>query len=82
MPTVPLIAAFAFLLNLPFGYLRRRSKRYSVRWVLCVHLPVPLVIAVRLLSHTDFRYIPLFVAAAVLGQFCGGRLGSWWGAAP
>lgn len=76
MPTVALVAALSFILNLPFGYLRKRSKRYSLQWFLYVHLPVPLVVAARLISHTDYRYIPFFIAAAALGQFCGGRLGS------
>lgn len=63
-----------FLVNLPFGYYRKRTKRFSFKWFLYIHLPIPIIIAVRILSNLDFRYIPLFVVAAITGQFLGGRL--------
>jgi hypothetical protein len=71
---VTIVFILTLLINLPFGYLRRRVKRFSFRWFLYIHLPIPVIIAARLLSSLDFRYIPLFVIAAVIGQFLGGRL--------
>jgi hypothetical protein len=51
--TAPLAAsAFAVvLLNLPFGYWRAGSARFSRAWFFAVHAPVPFVIAIRLLAH-------------------------------
>lgn len=71
-----IITAFilTFLINLPFGYYRKRAKRFSFRWFLYIHLPIPVIVAIRLLSNLDLRYIPLFVAAAITGQFLGGKL--------
>jgi hypothetical protein len=65
---------FTFMLNLPFGYLRGKVRKYSLQWFLYIHLPIPIIFLSRLLSHLDFRYVPLFVFAAVLGQIWGGKL--------
>ncbi|MCL4536110.1 MAG: hypothetical protein M1610_00740 [Nitrospirae bacterium] len=74
MSTVLLIILFAFILNIPFGYFRSRSKKYSLKWFIYIHMPVPIVVIARLISHTDYKFIPLFIMAAVIGQFFGGKL--------
>ena len=74
MGTVIIIALLAFIINIPFGYLRNKTRKFSARWFLYVHLSIPLIIAARLLSHTDYRYIPIFILAAVAGQILGGRI--------
>lgn len=71
---VILVFVLALAINVPFGYLRQRSRKYSIKWFLYIHLPVPLIIMARLFSQLDFRFIPLFLFAGVLGQFCGGKL--------
>lgn len=71
---VAMIFAFTVLINLPFGYLRKKTKRYSLKWFLCIHIPIPFIFLARTLSQLDFRYIPLLVAAAVIGQIWGGRM--------
>ncbi len=72
--TVSLICVLAFVINLPFGYLRSRVTRFSLKWFLYIHLPIPIIIVARLFAHLDFRYIPVLVLAAVMGQFFGGKL--------
>ncbi|HTZ19135.1 MAG TPA: hypothetical protein VMB78_11935 [Dissulfurispiraceae bacterium] len=74
MITVILIMSLALLLNIPLGYLRSRSRKFSAKWFIYVHISIPLIIAARLLSHTDYRFIPLFVLAALAGQYIGGRM--------
>lgn len=66
--------SFTFMLNMPFGYLRGKTKRFSLKWFLYIHLPIPFVLLARILSNTDMTYIPLLVLAAVIGQVWGGRL--------
>lgn len=61
-------------MHLPFGYLRSRSKKYSLKWFLYIHVPIPFIIFLRVVTHTDYRYIPIFIAAAVIGQLCGGKI--------
>jgi hypothetical protein len=72
--TVLLLCAFTVLVNLPFGYARTQTKKYSLRWFLCIHLPIPLIFIARTLSHIEFKYIPVLVLAAITGQILGGKL--------
>jgi hypothetical protein len=74
MEKVALLSLFAFLINLPFGYFRSRSRRYSLKWFLSIHIPIVFIVAARLLSNIDFVFVPLFIAATVAGQLFGGRL--------
>lgn len=73
-----LLTAFIFLLNIPFGYWRARTQRFSVSWFLAIHVPVGIAIAFRLLAGIRFILggLPLLVGAFVLGQSLGGRLRS------
>lgn len=66
------ITVFALVLNLPFGYLRSRSKKFSFQWLLYIHLPVPIVFILRSLAGLDYKAIPVILAGAVAGQFLGG----------
>jgi hypothetical protein len=74
MEKILLLMFLAFALNVPFGYLRARSRKYSFRWFLWIHLPVPFVILSRLVTSTDYRIIPLLLIASLAGQFLGGRI--------
>ena len=71
-----LIAVLVFLINVPFGSWRARVPARSRQWFLAIHLPVPLVIALRILSGLGFQLasFPLIVGAFFLGQYVGGRL--------
>ena len=71
-----LVALAVFTLNVPFGYWRAGTRKFSWQWVLAIHLPVPLVIALRMFSGLGFQLssFPLMVAGFFLGQFCGARL--------
>lgn len=70
------IAALTVVVNLPFGYMRNRVRKYSLLWFFYIHVPIPLIIFIRISSGLDYRVIPVFVFAAVAGQIVGGRLGS------
>lgn len=66
---------FTVLLNLPFGYLRARSRKYSIPWFLYIHLPIPIIIFLRLTFGFSWKAIPFVVLAAVAGQLTGGKMG-------
>ena len=68
------ISAIVLLLNLPFGYWRAGARKFSLRWVLAVHVPVPLVIGLRLVSGIGWQMatFPVVVGAFFGGQFLGG----------
>lgn len=72
-----IVALIVFGLNLPFGLWRSRTRKYSWPWILAIHLPVPLVVILRLYSGIGFHFVtyPVLIGAFFLGQFSGGRAG-------
>lgn len=73
MNTLIIIATIVFLLNIPFGYWRANVQRFSTQWFLAIHLPVPFIVALRLLSGIGFAWhtYVFLVAAFFLGQQLG-----------
>ena len=63
----------AFILNLPFGYFRSTSAKFSFSWFLYIHVPIPFIIVLRWALNVDYRVVPVVVLAAAGGQFLGGR---------
>ena len=70
------VAALVFLLNIPFGYWRAGVRKFSWQWIVAIHLPVPIVIALRVFSGLGWQLLsfPVLIAAFFLGQYCGGRI--------
>lgn len=66
--------SLTFMLNLPMGFLRGKTRKFSLSWFLCIHAPIPVVLIGRLFSGLDIRYVPIFLAAALMGQLWGGRI--------
>jgi len=67
------VSVAAFILNLPFGYMRMKTRKFSIQWFLCIHLPIPLIIIFRKYAGFGYSAVPLFLAASVFGQVIGGR---------
>ncbi len=63
-----------FLINLPFGYWRFSAPKFSRHWMMAVHIPVPFVFLLRILSGFGWNVIPLLVLSFAAGQFIGGNL--------
>ncbi len=75
--TLMLLAALiiaAFILNLPFGYFRVKTRKFSIQWFLYIHLPIPFIFILRTLAGFGIKIVPLMIAGAVVGQVIGGRL--------
>ena len=68
-----LIASVILLLNIPFGYWRASVKKFSLRWILAVHLPIPIIVVLRMVFHVGWQPIsfPLFIGGFILGQLSG-----------
>ena len=62
-----------FLMNTPFGWLREGVKKFSLPWFLYVHFPIPFIIALRLRLGVPWKFAPLLILIAVLGQYAGAR---------
>ena len=70
--TVAIVLATA--VNLPFGAWRTTVRKFSWRWFLAIHLPIPFVIVMRLSFGFGWWFVPFMLASAVAGQI----LGSWF----
>ncbi|MCL5773319.1 MAG: hypothetical protein M1536_02940 [Firmicutes bacterium] len=70
------VAAIVFALNLPFGYWRANVNRFSGQWFLSVHIPIPVIITIRILSGIGWHLItiPVTAGAFLLGQLLGGQI--------
>jgi hypothetical protein len=72
-----LIAALlVFLFNIPFGYWRSRVCKFSVPWLLAIHIPVPFVIGCRLFLGLGWHLItfPILAGAFLAGQLMGSKV--------
>jgi len=65
---------FALFSNIPLGYLRMGSPKYSLRWFVYIHLSVPFIIGLRIANNISWQMIPFFFFFAVDGQMIGSRL--------
>ncbi len=63
-----------FLVNLPFGYIRSNAAKFSRKWMMAIHIPVPLVFLLRIFSGLNWTVIPLLVVSDIAGQIAGGKL--------
>ena len=73
MHNIMILPILIFIINIPFGYWREGVKKFSRDWFLAVHLPVPFIVALRLIMGIKLT-IPhslLFVACYFSGQFAG-----------
>jgi hypothetical protein len=68
-----------FLINIPFGYWRSRADRFSRNWMMAIHLPVPVVFLMRIMSGFSWTIIPLLMVSFATGQFIGGNIRNIYG---
>jgi len=68
------ILCFAFFSNIPLGYLRMGSPRFSARWFVFIHLSIPFIVGLRLANDISWRAVPFTIALAVAGQMIGSRI--------
>ena len=68
-----LVTLLVFLINLPFGALRAKYKKFTLMWWIYIHIPVPFVILLRIYSDIGFAFYtyPLLVGAFFGGQLIG-----------
>jgi len=71
---IAILVASAFVMNLPLGYLRQGTRKFSFMWFLYIHLSIPFIILVRLGLGISYWFIPFSIGSAVAGQVMGARL--------
>ena len=74
------ITIIVLVLNIPFGYWRANVRKFSRQWFLSVHIPVPIIIALRIFAGLGWHFItfPVLIGSFFLGQFLGGMLHSYF----
>jgi hypothetical protein len=68
-----IVTLIIFIFVIPFGYWRANVKKFSLQWILAIHLPVPVIILLRIFSNIGFKLYtyPILVGAFFLGQLTG-----------
>jgi hypothetical protein len=69
-----IILSITLALNLCFGYFRAHTRRFTWPWFVYIHLPIPLVIFMRVVGGFGYTLIPVLVVTSALGQWSGGKL--------
>ncbi|GJQ64657.1 MAG: hypothetical protein SCALA702_37100 [Melioribacteraceae bacterium] len=69
-------ALLTFLINIPFGYLRKYTRKFTFCWFLTIHIPVPFVIWFRDIFNVELTLgiAPILFATFFLGQYTGKKL--------
>ena len=68
------LLVFAFGVNIPLGYLRETSRKFSLHWFILIHLSIPFIVALRSMFGFGWPLIPFTLACAVAGQLIGSRI--------
>ncbi len=67
------IIILTLLFNIVCGLFRVRQT--NLKWkLLYIHLPIPFIAYLRITSGISWKYIPLLVIVAVIGQITGGKI--------
>ena len=71
-----LLTLITFIINIPFGYWRANVRRFSLQFLLAIHIPVALIILFRFAAGTGFEIVTLVftVPAFIIGQYTGSRI--------
>jgi hypothetical protein len=71
-----LLTLFTFIINIPFGYWRANVRKYSVQFLMAIHIPVALIILFRFAAGTGFEIVTLLytVPSFIIGQYAGSRI--------
>lgn len=65
------LAVVALAVNIPLGYARETSQRFSLKWLFWIHASIPLIIYLRVTLGTSSFFIPITIFFAVMGQVLG-----------
>lgn len=68
------LIALAIIVNIPLGYLRQAVPKFSFAWYFYIHISIPLIIYLRIKSGYSWKFIPLTIGGAIIGQIIGGRI--------
>lgn len=65
------ISLISFLVNVPLGYWRENTPKFSAKWFLWIHASIPLIVYLRMTLGTSAGFIPTCLFLALSGQAVG-----------
>lgn len=73
-----LLSILTLIINVPFGYWRSGQRKFSLKWFLAIHIPIPFIILLRVYSGFGFEWCtyPYLITAFFFGQMAGAKFRS------
>ncbi len=68
------ISLVLFVLNIPFGFVRSRKKKFTRVWGRCIYIPILISYIFRKSAYLTYSATPFFLFATLSGQVLGGIL--------
>ena len=68
------VVFLAFIISIPCGYIRQNYPKFSITWWILIHLPIPLIILLRIKAGLNWHFIPMTLGGSVAGQVLGGAM--------
>ncbi len=68
------LVALTLIISIPCGYARQYTAKYSLMWWVLIHLPIPIIVLLRIKAGLNWHFIPLTLGSSVAGQIVGGAL--------
>lgn len=68
------VIVIACIVNIPLGYLREGTPKFSFAWYFYIHVSIPLLIYLRIKCGFSWNVVPLTIAGAIAGQLIGGTI--------
>ena len=68
------ITLLIMLVNLPFGYIRSKSAKFSRKKGRCIYIPILISIALRKILSLNYNILPFMVAGTIAGQILGANI--------
>lgn len=68
------LVALALIISIPCGYAREYFPKFSLMWWVLIHLPIPLIVFLRIKAGLNWHFIPLTLGSSVAGQILGATI--------
>jgi ABC-type glycerol-3-phosphate transport system permease component len=68
------LVVLALIISIPCGYARQNFPKYSIMWWVLIHLPIPVIVILRIKAGLNWHFIPLTLGGSVAGQIIGGAI--------
>ncbi len=65
------ISVISFIVNIPLGYYRKNTRKFSFMWFFLIHASIPLIVYMRIALNAENWIIPINIFLAIMGQFLG-----------